>query len=123
MTDREKLIEMLGVETCGDRECYGCSGEYDASVCDQIIWSQIADHLLANGVTFETDTNVGSKWISVTERMPDEFVSVLGHMTDAGPFPAVRECYLVGNVFFFPALKEVHPVDKWTEMPEPSKEV
>lgn len=86
-------------------------------------WDRTADFLIASGVTIAADANVGPEWISVTEKMPDEFVSVLGHMTDAGPFPAVRECYLVGNVFFFPALKEVHPVDKWTEMPEPPKEV
>ena len=62
------------------------------------------------------------KWIPVTERLPDDFVSVLGHMTDAGEFPAVRECYLVGTEFFFPALHDVHPVDLWMEMPEPPKE-
>jgi hypothetical protein len=57
-------------------------------------------------------------WISVEDEKPKEFVSVLGHMTDAGDFPAVRECYLVGNVFFFPSLRDRHPVDKWMPMPE-----
>lgn len=61
------------------------------------------------------------KWISVDERMPIEFVSVLGYMTDAGEFPSVRECYRVGNVFFFPALEDVHPVSHWMPMPEPPK--
>lgn len=106
MTDREKLVYLLdiiiepGQKTLGD----------------------IADHLLANGVTFATDTNVGSKWISVEDDKPDEFVSVLGHMTDAGDFPPVRECYKVGNVFFFPALQDIHPIDKWAYMPVPPKE-
>ena len=31
---------------------------------------EIADHLIANGVTFATDNNVGSKWIPVSERLP-----------------------------------------------------
>lgn len=62
------------------------------------------------------------KWISVEDDKPDEFVSVLGHMTDAGDFPAVRECYRVGNVFFFPALRDIYPIDKWTYIPEPGKE-
>lgn len=62
------------------------------------------------------------RWISVEERLPSNFVSVLAHMTDAGKLPAVREAYTVGNAFYFPALADVHPVDKWTEMPEVPKE-
>ena len=61
------------------------------------------------------------KWIPVTERLPKNFVSVLGYMTDAGEFPPVRECYTVGNAFFFPALGDKHPVSHWCEMPEPPK--
>lgn len=61
-------------------------------------------------------------WISVKGRLPGEFISVLGRMTDAGYFPSIRECYRVGNSFFFPALKDIHPVDFWTDMPEPRKE-
>lgn len=76
-----------------------------------------------NGVTVRgvTDNNVGRKWISVEERLPENFISVLGYMTDAGEFPPVRECYTVGNAFFFPALGDVHPVSHWCEMPEPPK--
>ena len=59
------------------------------------------------------------QWIPVEERLPENFISVLGHMTDAGEFPTVRECYTVGNAFFFPALGDVHPVSHWCEMPEP----
>ena len=62
-----------------------------------------------------------AEWISVKDHKPKEFVSVLGHMTDAGEFPSVRECYRVGEAFFFPALKDIHPVDKWMDMPEPLK--
>ena len=74
----------------------------------------VADHLIANGVTVQ-------EWISVNDRLPQNFVSVLGYMTDAGEFPQVRECYTVGNAFFFPALGDVHPVSHWCEMPEPPK--
>lgn len=62
-----------------------------------------------------------SQWISVDERLPENFISVLGYMTDAGEFPPVRECYTVGNAFFFPALGDVHPVSRWCEMPQPPK--
>ena len=78
----------------------------------------IAHSVTAQGVT---DNNVGCKWISVEERLPENFISVLGYMTDAGEFPPVRECYTVGNAFFFPALADVHPVSHWCEMPEPPK--
>ena len=61
------------------------------------------------------------KWISVDEKLPQNFISVLGYMTDAGEFPPVRECYTVGNAFFFPALGDVHPVSRWCEMPQPPK--
>lgn len=74
----------------------------------------VADYLLDSGVTVQ-------EWISVSERLPQNFVSVLGYMTDAGEFPPVRECYTVGNEFFFPALGDVHPVSHWCELPQPPK--
>ena len=70
---------------------------------------------------FATDNNDGRKWIPVEDRLPDQFVSVLGYMTDAGNFPPVRECYLVGKAFYFPALCDVHPVTHWMPLPEPPK--
>lgn len=72
-----------------------------------------ADYI-SHGVTVQ-------EWISVSERLPQNFVSVLGYMTDAGEFPPVRECYTVGNAFFFPALGDVHPVSHWCELPQPPK--
>ena len=52
MSNREKLIELM-------EEAYFCSIE------------SLADHLIANGVTFATDNNVGGKWIPVTEMLPE----------------------------------------------------
>ena len=101
MDVREKLVELLE-----DNEfiilAYGCQYE------------EAAEDLIAHGVTVQ-------EWISVDERLPKNFISVLGYMTDAGEFPPVRECYTVGNAFFFPALGDVHPVSHWCEMPEPPK--
>lgn len=48
MNDREKLIALI-------RHCTACEECHDAD---------IADHLLANGVTIQ-------RWIPVTERLPD----------------------------------------------------
>ena len=61
-------------------------------------------------------------WIPVTEQLPSDFVSVQAHMTDAGYFPPVREAYVVNENWFFPALKEFHPVDMWKRFDEPQKE-
>lgn len=103
MTDREKLIERI---------------EHAEGMVNNDVptLEQIADHLIANGVTIQS-------WIPVMERLPDNFVSVLGYMTDAGDFPPVRECYTVGNAFFFPALGDIHPVTHWMPLPKPPKEV
>ena len=99
MDVREKLVEII------QNSVGGCARH----------WAEvIADGLIAHGVTVQ-------EWISVYERIPQNFVSVLGYMTDAGEFPPVRECYSVRNPFFFPALGDVHPVSHWCEMPQPPK--
>ena len=92
MDVREKLIELL-------KQIKYVSIENAANI------------LIDNGVTVQ-------EWISVDEKLPQNFISVLGYMTDAGEFPPVRECYTVGNVFFFPALGDIHPVSHWCEMPQ-----
>ena len=71
------------------------------------------NELKANGVTVQ-------EWIPASEP-PDEFVSVLGHITNAGQFPSVRECYFVRGGFFFPALLDSFPIDNWMPIPEPPK--
>ena len=98
MDVREKLVELF-ISTIGltptDAEIY-------------------ANDFIAHGVTVQ-------EWISVDERIPENFISVLGYMTDAGEFPPVRECYTIGNVFFFPALGDIHPVSHWCKIPKPPK--
>lgn len=101
MDVREKLVELF----------------YDNNVrCDQKIEGLLDDvmYIIAHDVTVQ-------EWIPVDERLPENFISVLGYMTDAGEFPKVRECYTVGNAFFFPALGDIHPVSHWCEMPQPPK--
>ena len=128
MDVRGKLIDILE-EPCG--------GLYPAC--------ELADYLLDQGVTVQENMEISNEllkqlkkapittwkeepsiglvqeWVSVDERLPGNFISVLGYMTDAGEFPPVRECYTVGNVFFFPALGDIHPVSHWCEMPQPPK--
>lgn len=79
MTDRGKLVMLLheGSGHCRKIECRNCEHFTTLAYCKDNI---VADHLLANGVTFATDINVGSKlfgnseqfkWISVEDRLPD----------------------------------------------------
>ena len=114
MDVREKLVELLADLDCNAECCKDCEFAKDIDGCVRKQKEIIADHLIAHGVTVQ-------EWISVSERLPQNFVSVLGYMTDAGEFPPVRECYTVGNAFFFPALGDVHHVSHWCEMPQPPK--
>ena len=104
MDVREKLIEIV------KKAAYSSL----PSNTEDFHLNMFVTNLLAHGVTVQ-------EWISVDERLPENFISVLGYMTDAGEFPPVRECYTVGNAFFFPALGDVHPVSHWCEMPQPPK--
>lgn len=126
MTDREKLIELL------DMNC-GFTEEMPAE--------KLADHLLANGVTFATDTNVGNKWISVEDRLPEEDLHCLVFQT----YSNKRDGY-VSLATYFPRFKGLEDdpmnskqewckysseygyydvsesVTHWMPLPEPPKE-
>ena len=101
MDVREKLVEIV------KKAAYSSL----PSNTEDFHLNMFVTNLLSHGVTVQ-------EWISVDERLPENFISVLGYMTDAGEFPPVRECYTVGNAFFFPALGDVHPVSHWCEMPQ-----
>lgn len=86
----------------------------------------IADRLIANGVTFATDNNVGNKWIPVTERLPDYF----GVFIIAVRMP-YRERLFVDSADFDPFAKTWLPslcwgkgyeVICWMPLPKPPKE-
>lgn len=70
---REKLIELIASKVC-DTYSEACEEwiPHDCGKCyaNNCHIAEIADHLLANGVTFATDNNVGSRWVPVTERLP-----------------------------------------------------
>ena len=126
MDVREKLVELLAEYfNIGDSYAYNLTRVKSAFACgtvglddfeefDDETVKDIASYLIDNGVTVQ-------EWISVKDRLPEEYISVLGYMTDAGKFPPVRECYRVGNAFFFPALKENNPISYWCEIPQPPK--
>lgn len=84
---RNSLIKLLnGYMPCNGPEWPdGCSSRYQGNCSEwnklsACIAPNLADYLLSYGVTIRkdvTDTNVGSKWIPVTERMPEERNSVV----------------------------------------------
>ena len=87
------------------------------------LYADLYKDLTAKGETIAREViDKYPKWIPVAERLPSDFVSVQAHMTDAGNFPPVREAYVVDKLWFFPALKEFHPVDMWRQFDEPPKE-
>lgn len=118
MTDREKLIELIGQVQDEGRD-------YSDVVCVYATSNErLADHLLANGVTFAKDINVPS-WIPVTERLPDTF----GTFIVAVRIPTRKRTYS-DSADFDPFTKKWTPslywgegmnVTHWMPLPEPPK--
>ena len=113
MTDRERLIELL------------------SKVADNVVHiptdgfiAYLADHLLANGVTFATDTNVGSKWKPASEppevwrdkngTMVNYLVYMPKYGVDVGNYMKPAEQWLCLGI----PCKVTH----WMPIPKPPKE-
>ena len=107
---REKLIELLRAVQYQGNAVHGYHDKY-------VMNSELADHLIANGVTVQ-------KWIPVTERLP-EGRSFL--VTDTDGY--VGEAYLrEGKIYWMcddydDFWADVHTVDvtHWMPLPEPPK--
>lgn len=58
------------------------------------------------------------RWIPVSERLPDPFVSVLGYCPDEDPLPTVHECYMNGFGQWCSAqVYGMENVTQWKPMP------
>lgn len=73
MTDREKLIELLCKVQYQGNAVHGYQDKYIQN-------SELADHLIANGVTLDNQVS-SSKWISVKDRLPEEDGDYLIYVT------------------------------------------
>lgn len=108
MTDREKLIALMIEAKKADTE-------------DVPFSEFLADFLVANGVTFATDTNDGDKWISVEKRLPSVNTDALvvyqggaeGRYVGADSLTKDGEWLWAG---------EDEKVTHWMPLPEPPKE-
>ena len=102
---KEKLIELLSdVQYLGGIE------------------EKVADHLIANGVTFVTDNNVGDKWISASEppkKYRDEYGELIPFLVCLDgteyPFRAMYDGKVWGDGW------GKIPVTYWMPMPQPPK--
>ena len=63
------------------------------------------------------------EWISVDDRLPEPFVSVLVHMPGEEPCPTVREGFISNDGIWQSAMfrREPGEVTHWQLMPQPPK--
>lgn len=120
---REKLIELVGqVQDCGCDVTDVVEMNYVENIT-------LVDHLIANGVTIQpltgckqpvTDNNVGSKWIPVTERLPEVGRSVIAYNALA---KCAAEAVYKGEgkflQFRWAARLQEREVTHWMPLPEP----
>lgn len=61
------------------------------------------------------------EWISVEDRLPEPFESVLCYMPGETPFPTVHEGYLASDGIWVSNWFKIEPggVTYWAEMPKP----
>lgn len=64
------------------------------------------------------------RWISVVERLPEPFVSVLVYMPEERPLPTVHEGFLAREGMWYANHFDREPMEitHWTPLPEPPKE-
>lgn len=115
MEVREKLVELLmQVE---DNMCDDCGREPVG--CAVVA---IADHLIANDVAVQgaADTNVGSKWISVKDRLPKDGNKVIVYSYENGDFHTAE---LDGKLWHLDCgwLLDVDDFTHWMPLPKPPK--
>jgi hypothetical protein len=90
---RKKLIELIAAAPVGPN-------------------FRIADHLIVNGVTIQ-------RWIPLTEKRPNEFVSVLVYVPEDAPLQTVHEAYFLRGCWVTKtAILEEHAVTHWMPLPE-----
>ena len=119
-----------GLECCSVAACGFCPYEYYCNLGNG--FAKISDDVLA--YIQQLEHQIGEltekvaqleatqpKWISVDERLPEQFVSVLVYMPEECPWPTVREGYLRPDGKWYAAYYTRTPdeVTHWANMPEP----
>lgn len=88
-----------------------------------IFAKDVTRYLLANGVTFAKDNNVPSKWIPVSERLPEKDVLVLCIGSRGGMFLGQSPwLFSDGSAYFdVPNSRRARFATHWMPLPEPPK--
>lgn len=105
-----KFCENIGCESAEDRTCP---------------YLRVIDRLAEYEDTgLEPQEIAKQKWIPVTERLPEAFVSVLVHMPEERPLPTVHEGYVTNQGTWYAHFFEREPfeVTHWMPLPEAPKE-
>ena len=112
MNTREKMIELLrGVQYQGN----AVHGYHDKYIQN----SELADHLIANGVTVQ-------KWIPVSEMLPDNigmYLVIEKHWISGSPCRRIAKWNTVDWCTADRRSKELTPrITHWMPLPEPPKD-
>ena len=111
MDVKEKLVELIQ-ESGACFDCFPVSG-YEKNQIEKI-----ASNLIDNGVTVQ-------EWISVTEMLPEPFVSVLAFIPSEEPLPTVHESYIADHSAWVCILTaeryKTGEVTHWMPIPQPPK--
>lgn len=63
------------------------------------------------------------RWIPVTERLPEEFISVIVSIPSEHPLPTVKEAYMANGCWVTKmAIFSSNDITHWMPLPEPPKE-
>lgn len=110
MTGREKLIEILKVPIYPN---------LDADPAEVV-----ADYLLDNGVTFATDINIGSTWISVEDGLPEESGTYITAALDGHTTRVTFVKWQKRNRHWeLTGARSYWKITHWMPLPEPPREV
>lgn len=134
MDVREKLVELLSEYfDIGDSYAYNLTRVKSAFACgtmrlddfvefDDEVVADIADHLIANGVTVQDvpDNNVG-KWISVKNRLPEDSTEVSLYMRSGIISTGFYDKHTKSWVQYYSGGAICVDVTHWQPMPRPPK--
>ena len=114
MDVREKLVELLEPHTSG-LACEYESGSCELTSCRSCNTKNIADHLIANGVTVQ-------EWISVKDRLPEDDSDVIAYLRtgeEGRIFPANYAKGVWFDCIFNKRVTET--TTHWMPLPQPPK--
>lgn len=114
MTDQQLIgaLKHLMGET-GSLACLGCGHEHNCSI-------QGCNILREAVAAIQRQPRM--RWIPVTERLPEEFISVVVSIPSEHSLPIVKEAYLANGCWVTKmAIFSSNDITHWMPLPEPPK--